>query len=86
LLCRHSAARSFALKILSLQRSGFSVDNSVAIPASSRKARRRPSTGSAGSAPLRSGLSAPTGSSASDEEDDKDSDQESEKKKKRKFF
>ena len=31
--------RSFALKILSWQHSGFSVDNSVPIPASSRKAR-----------------------------------------------
>ena len=39
LLCRYSAACSFALKILSWQHSGFSVDNSVAIPALSRKAR-----------------------------------------------
>ena len=39
LLCRYSAACSFALKILSWQHSGFSVDNSVSIPASSRKAR-----------------------------------------------
>jgi hypothetical protein len=31
--------RSFALKILSWQHSGFSVDNSVVIPASNRKAR-----------------------------------------------
>jgi hypothetical protein len=31
--------RGFALKILSWQHSGFSVDNSVSIPASSRKAR-----------------------------------------------
>ena len=39
LLDRHSAERRFALKILSWQHSGFSVDNSVSIPASSRKAR-----------------------------------------------
>jgi len=39
LLCRYSAACRFALKILSWQHSGFSVDNSVSIPASSRKAR-----------------------------------------------
>ena len=36
---RHSAERCFALKILSWQHSGFSVDNSVSIPASNRKAR-----------------------------------------------
>jgi len=39
LLCRYSAACRFALKILSWQHSGFSVDNPVSIPASSRKAR-----------------------------------------------
>ena len=39
LLCRYSAACGFALKIPSWQHSGFSVDNSVSIPASSRKAR-----------------------------------------------
>jgi len=39
LLDRHPAERYFALKILSWKHSGFSVDNSVQIPATSQKTR-----------------------------------------------